>query len=61
MQLPLGVGAHSLRHSFTSRMNEAGCIDRIQDALLGHAPATLTGRYGKVTLEMMHKELIKLK
>jgi integrase len=61
MKLPLGVGAHSLRHSFTSRMNEAGCIDRIQDALLGHAPATLTGRYGKVTLEMKYKEILKLK
>jgi hypothetical protein len=42
-------------------MNEAGCIDRIQDALLGHAPATLTGRYGKVTLEMKYKEILKLK
>lgn len=61
MKLPKGDGAHSLRHSFTSRMNEAGCIDRIQDALLGHEPATKTGRYGKVTLEMQYNELLKLK
>ena len=59
--LPCGDAAHSLRHSFTSRMNEAGIIERVQDALLGHAPATKTGRYGKVTLAVMQKELLKLK
>ena len=40
-------------------MNEAGIIERVQDALLGHAPATKTGRYGKVTLAVMQKGITK--
>ena len=60
MGLPNGDAAHSLRHSFTSRMNEAGIIERVQDALLGHASPSITSRYGRVTLSMMAKELLKL-
>ena len=60
MGLPTGDGAHSLRHSFTSRMNEAGIIERVQDAILGHASPSITSRYGKVTLTVMAKELQKL-
>ena len=61
MGLPLGDAAHSLRHSFTSRCNEAGIIERIQDEFTGHAPRTQTGRYGKVTLALLQRELLKLR
>ncbi len=61
MGLPPGDAAHSLRHSFTSRMNEAEIIERVQDALLGHASPSHTGRYGKVTLQTMDREIRKLK
>ena len=59
--LPPGDASHSLRHSFTSRMNEAGIIQPVQDALLGHEPDTKTGHYGKVTLEVKLKALEKLR
>ncbi len=61
MGLPPGDAAHSLRHSFTSRMNEAGIIERVQDAILGHASPSITSRYGRVTLPMMDKEIQKLR
>ena len=58
--LPPGDACHSLRHSFTSRMNEAEIIQPVQDALLGHEPDTKTGHYGKVTLEVKLTALKKL-
>ena len=58
--LPKGHASHTLRHSFRSRMNDAGIIEPIQDALLGHEPDTLTGQYGAVTMEMKLAALQKL-
>ena len=59
--LPAGDAAHSLRHSFTTRMREVKCDNAVLDALLGHAPPTKTGRYGKFTLEVLSSELYKLR
>lgn len=59
--LPTGTAAHSLRHSFTSRCNEAGILERIQDELIGHAPRSETARYGRVTLPVLDRELRKLR
>ncbi len=59
--LPAGDASHSLRHSFTSRMNEAEIIQPVQDALLGHEPDSKTGYYGKVTLEVKLNALKKLR
>ena len=59
--LPPGDAAHSLRHSFTSRMNEAGIIQPVQDALLGHEPDSKTGYYGKVTMQVKLDNLQKLR
>ena len=58
--LPKGDGAHSIRHSFTSRMRQAGCSDAVLDRLLGHTLPTRTGRYGKFPLELLNQELQKL-
>lgn len=58
--LPKGHASHTLRHAFRSRMNDAGIIEPIQDALLGHEPDTLTGQYGSVTMEMKLAALQKL-
>ena len=58
--LPKGDGAHSLRHSFTSRMRQAGCNDAVLDRLLGHTLPTRTGRYGKFPLDVLSKEILKL-
>ena len=61
MGLPLGDAAHSLRHSFTSRCVIAGIDSRVQDVLTGHAPQSMTARYGKVTLDVLNRELQKLR
>ena len=58
--LPAGDGAHSLRHSFTSRMRQVGCDPTVLDKILGHSLATRTGRYGKFPLELMEREINKL-
>ena len=58
--LPKGDGAHSLRHSFTSRMVKAGIIDRVQDQLLGHSSKSMTSRYGKVELDTLYTAIQKI-
>ena len=59
--LPAGDAAHSLRHSITSRMNEAEIIDRVQDSILGHASKSMTSKYGKVTLATKYAAIKKLR
>ena len=59
--LPKGDGAHSLRHSFTSRMREVDCNDSTLDRILGHAIPSKTGRYGKFPLEVLQREILKLR
>lgn len=61
MGLPKGDAAHSLRHSFTSRMRQVRCDSSIIDALLGHSQQTRTGMYGKFPLEVLQQEVNKLK
>ena len=58
--LPKGDGAHSLRHSFTSRMRQVRCDSTVLDVLLGHSLQTRTGLYGKFPLDMLHSEILKL-
>lgn len=59
--LPMGDGAHSLRHSFTTRMREADSDEYVLDRLLGHKIHSKTGRYGKIRLEVLNRELQKLR
>ena len=59
--LPTGDAAHSLRHSLTTRMNQAEIIDRVQDAILGHGSKSMTSKYGKVTLETKYQAIKKLR
>ena len=59
--LPKGDGAHSIRHSFTTRMREADSNEYVLDRLLGHKIHSKTGRYGKIRLEVLNRELLKLK
>ena len=44
-----------------ARCNEAGILERIQDAFTGHAPRSQTARYGRVTLTLLDRELRKLR
>ena len=59
--LPKGDGAHSLRHSFTSRMRQAGCDSVVLDRLLGHQIPSRTGKYGKFPMDVLQREVHKLK
>ena len=61
INLPKWSASHTLRHSFKSRMNDAGIIEPLQDALLGHESQTLTGQYGSVTMEMKLAVLQRLR
>jgi len=58
--LPKGDAAHSLRHSFTSRMRQVKCDPTVLDVLLGHSLQTRTGLYGKFPLEILQEEILKL-
>ena len=58
--LPKGEGAHTLRHSFTTRMREAGCDPYVLDRLTGHATKSETAKYGRYSLEVLSRELEKL-
>lgn len=60
LALPPGDAAHSLRHSFISRCVEQGISERIQHQLVGHARKTAHERYGKVSLDILYRELQKL-
>ena len=59
--LPKGHGAHTLRHSFTTRMRQAGCDVAVLDRLTGHSCHSITGRYGRFPLEVLDRELRKLR
>ena len=58
--LPKGEGAHSLRHSFTTRMRLAGCDTPTLKRLLGHGFKDRIEKYGEFPLELLHKEITKL-
>ena len=61
LKLPPGDAAHSIRHSFKSRMNKAGIIHPIQLALMGHEGKEADDFYGEVDLEMKLEALKKLR
>ena len=58
--LPKGHGAHTLRHSFMSRMRLADADSATLKRLLGHARNERTDKYGKFPLEILHREVSKL-
>ena len=56
-----GISAHGIRHSFITRMRQAGIEYSIAMAIVGHKPMGMTADYGDVLLEDMDKELRKLR
>ena len=61
MGLAHGEGAHTLRHSFASRMRALNVHDYWIDRLMGHRRKTETDRYGTFSIEDMSRELQKLR
>ena len=55
-----GISAHGIRHSFITRMRQAGIEYSIAMAIVGHKPTGMTASYGDVLLEDMAKQLQKL-
>ena len=60
MGLPSGHGAHSIRHSFISRMRLLNCHPATVDRIVGHQRKTETDRYGIFPLELLRDEIYKL-
>ena len=54
------ISAHGIRHSFITRMRQAGIEYSIAMAIVGHKPTGMTASYGEVLLEDMAKQLQKL-
>jgi integrase len=59
--LPLGDGAHSIRHSFVTRMRAFDVHEYWIDRLTGHARKTETARYGSYDLASLNEQLQKLR
>lgn len=55
-----GEGAHTLRHSFATRLRALNVHDYWIDRLMGHRRKTETDRYGTFNLEDLSRELQKL-
>ncbi len=51
---------HGWRHWFKTVAREAGVEDSVIDAIVGHAPASVGGRYGSVTVLTMAAALEKI-
>ena len=60
MGLPEGQGAHTLRHSFATRMRALNVHPYWIDRLIGHRRKSETDRYGTFDLASMAVELQKL-
>ena len=56
-----GISAHGIRHSFITRMRQAGIEYSIAMAIVGHKPAGMTASYGDVLLSDMAEQLQKLR
>ena len=56
-----GISAHGIRHSFITRMRQAGIEYSIAMAIVGHKPAGMTASYGEVLIEDMAKQLQRLR
>jgi integrase len=59
--LPMGDGAHSIRHSFVTRMRQLDVHEYWLDRLTGHARKTETARYGSFDLSSLNFQLQKLR
>ena len=55
-----GISAHGIRHSFITRMRQAGIEYSIAMAIVGHKPTGMTASYGDVLLEDMAKQIQKV-
>jgi len=55
-----GISAHGIRHSFITRMRQAGIEYSIAMAIVGHKPVGMTASYGDVLLEDMAKQIQKV-
>ena len=51
---------HGWRHWFKTVAREAGIEDSVIDAIVGHEPATVGGRYGSVSVQTMFQALEKI-
>jgi len=56
-----GISAHGIRHSFITRMRQAGVEYSVAMAIVGHKATGMTASYGDVLLEDMDKQLQKLR
>ena len=56
-----GISAHGIRHSFITRMRQAGIEYSIAMAIVGHKPTGMTADYGDVLIEDMANQLRKLR
>ena len=56
-----GISAHGIRHSFITRMRQAGIEYSIAMAIVGHKAQGMTASYGDVLLEDMAEQLQKLR
>jgi integrase len=45
-----GCDVHAHRHHVKTLMSDMGCPDRVSDYVTGHAPPSVSGRYGKTEL-----------
>ena len=59
--LPYGDAAHSIRHSFITRMRELDVHEYWIDRITGHARKSETARYGSFDLASLNKQLQKLR
>ena len=55
-----GISAHGIRHSFITRMRQAGIEYSIAMAIVGHKSVGMTASYGEVLIEDMALQLQKL-
>lgn len=51
---------HAWRHWLKSRAADAGVSDRVIDAIVGHAPATVGSRYGRISISAMASGLARI-
>lgn len=51
---------HAWRHWLKSRAADAGVSDRVIDAIVGHAPATVGSRYGSISVSAMAAALARI-
>ena len=56
-----GVSAHGIRHSFITRMRQAGIEYSIAMKIVGHKPVGMTASYGEVLIEDMAAQLRRLR